>query len=392
LILGSDGNFYGTTSSGGAGSSGSLVKITLTGTETVVYSFNTGPEGQKPVGLIQSSDGKFYGTTSNGGTNNLGTVFEMTSAGVETVLHSFVGGATDGSLPAAALIQGSDGNFYGTTSSGGTNGYGAVFKITPPGVETLLYSFAGGTTDGSSPAAALIQGSDGNFYGTTQAGGTGNSGTVFKITPAGVETVLHFFAGGTTDGGFPTAALIQGGDGNFYGTTSGSGGGTVFKITPSGVETVFHTFAGAPTDGSTPSAALVLGSDGNFYGTTATGGTNNAGTVFKITPGGVETVLHSFAGGTADGSRPIAALIQGNDGNFYGTTINGGIGGDVNSSSSGNGTLFRITPAGVETMLYSFAGGTDGSNPNALIPGVDGIFHGTTINGGSSNLGTVYTF
>jgi uncharacterized repeat protein (TIGR03803 family) len=390
LIPGSDGNFYGTTSSGGAGSSGSLVKITLAGTETVVYSFNTGPEGQNPVGLIQGGDGNFYGTTSKGGTKNLGTVFEITSAGVETMLYSFAGG-TDGSSP-SALIQGSDGNFYGTTSNGGTNGYGTVFKITPAGIETVLYSFAGGTTDGGFPAAALIQGSDGNFYGTTQAGGTSNSGTVFKVTPAGVETVLHFFAGGTSDGGFPTAALIQGGDGNFYGTTSGSGGGTVFKITPSGVETVLHTFLGAPADGSTPTAALVLASDGNFYGTTAGGGRNNAGTVFKITPGGVETVLHSFTGGTADGSSPNTALLQGNDGNFYGTTIYGGIGGDINSSSSGNGTLFRITAAAVETILYSFAGGADGSNPNAMIPGADGIFYGTTHSGGSSDLGTVYTF
>jgi uncharacterized repeat protein (TIGR03803 family) len=137
---------------------------------------------------------------------------------------------------------------------------------------------------------------------------------------------------------------------------------------------------------------LVLASDGNFYGTTEGGGTSNTGTVFKITPGGVETVLHSFAGGTTDGSRPNTALIQGNDGNFYGTTTNGGIGGDVNSGSSGNGTLFRITSAGVQTMLYSFAGGTDGINPSALILGADGIFHGTSLDGGSSNLGTVYTF
>ena len=392
LILGSDGNFYGTTSSGGTGRSGSLVKITPAGTETVVYSFNTGPEGQGPVGLIQGGDGNFYGTTSGGGTSNLGTVFEITSTGAETVLHSFTGGATDGSLPAAALIQGSDGDFYGTTSTGGTNSFGTVFKITPTGVETVLYSFAGGTTDGSFPVAALIRGSDGNFYGTTQAGGTGNAGTVFKITPAGVETVLHSFAGGTTDGGFPATALIQGSDGNFYGTTSGSGSGTVFKITPSGVETVLHTFTGYPADGGTPGAALVLGSDGNFYGTTQTGGTNNTGTVFKMTPGGVTTVLHSFVGGTADGSRPYAALIQGNDGNFYGTTTNGGIGGDVNSGSSGNGTLFRVTPAGVETILYSFAGGTDGSNPSELILGSDGIFYGTTFTGGTTNLGTVYKF
>jgi uncharacterized repeat protein (TIGR03803 family) len=406
LILGSDGNFYGTTSNGGTGNSGSLFKIALTGTETVVYSFNTGPEGQHPVGLIQGADGNFYGTTSDGGTSNLGTVFEITSTGVETVLHSFVGGDTDGSLPAAALIQGSDGNFYGTTSRGGTSNLGTVFKITPGGTETVLYSFAGGTTDGWLPLTALIEGSDGNFYGTTTSGGTYSYGTMFKVTPAGVETVLHSFGDGVTPGSAPSA-LIQGGDGNFYGTTPYSFGGTVFKISPSGVETVLHTFAGAPTDGSTPNAGLVLGSDGNFYGTTSQGGTSGYGTVFKITPGGVETVLYSFAGGTADGSRPNTALIQGNDGNFYGTTASGGIGGDVyvdcsgsgrllNVVCAGNGTLFRITPAGAETMLFAFPfpAGTDGtkSNPGALILGVDGILYGTTLNGGSTNLGTVFKF
>ena len=400
LILGSDGNFYGTTSNGGTGNSGSLFKITPAGTETLVYSFNTGPEGQNPVGLIQGSDGNFYGTTTDGGTSNLGTVFEITPAGVETVLHSFVGGATDGSLPAATLIQGSDGNFYGTTANGGTSNFGTVFKITPAGVETVLHSFAVGTTDGWLPLTALTQGSDGNFYGTTTSGGTYNSGIIFKITPTGLETVLRSFGYSATSGGAPSA-LIQGGDGNFYGTTTYA----VFKISPSGVVTVLHTFAGAPADGSVPNAALVLGSDGNFYGTTSLGGTNNYGTVFKITPGGVETVLYSFAGGTADGSRPNTALIQGNDGNFYGTTASGGIGGDVivdcsgdnrelNTVCPGNGTVFRITPAGVETMLYAFPVGAGGnkSNPGALIPGIDGRLYGTTANGGSTGLGTVFTF
>jgi uncharacterized repeat protein (TIGR03803 family) len=265
----------------------------------------------------------------------------------ETNLHYF-GTGTDGANPAAALIQGTDGNFYGTTYGGGAGGTGTVFKITPVGVETALYSFTGKDGDGANPKAALIQGTDGNFYGTTYYGGTtgtgaSSAGTVFKITPAGVETVIYSFTGKNGDGANPAAGLIQDADGNFYGTTyfggstsvgvfgPGSGlysSGTVFKITATGVETVLHSFTGSTGDGSNPAAGLILGADGNFYGTTYYGGTPfqgpqdavilTAGTVFKITPAGVETVLISFNFG--DGENPSASLIQGSDGNFYGTT------------------------------------------------------------------------
>jgi uncharacterized repeat protein (TIGR03803 family) len=386
LVQGGDGNLYGTNSSGGASNSGNFIKITSTGTETVVYSFNSGSEGQSPVGLIQASSGDFYGTTSNGGTSGNGTVFKVTSGGVETALYSFAGGTTDGRYP-ASLIQGSDGNFYGTTALGGTSNEGTVFKITAAGAETVLYSFAGGT-DGSQPQAALIQGVDGNFYGTSLGGGVHGKGTLFKVTPSGIETLLYSFTGGT-DGGEPQAALIKGVDGNFYGTTSAggaSGQGTVFRLTPAGVETVLHSFAGGTTDGSGPYAALTQGVDGNFYGTTSAGGASGQGTVFRLTPTGVETVLYSFAGGfvgVADGGDPSTPLIQGSDGNFYGTS-GGGIG--------NNGTLFKVTPAGVETVLYYFTGGTAVNHPGALIQGVDGIFYGTTAYGGLSNLGTVFTF
>jgi uncharacterized repeat protein (TIGR03803 family) len=377
LIQGSDGNFYGTTYDGGTNGTGAVFKITPAGVETVLYPF-AGAPGINPTGLIQGSDGNFYGTTYQGGTANAGSIFMITPAGVETMLYSFAGG-TDGSNP-TALIQGSDGNFYGTTDGGATC-CGTVFKITPAGVETVLHSFAGGT-DGSNPTA-LIQGSDGNFYGTTNGGAT-SSGTVFKITPAGVETVLHSFAANGTDGVVPTA-LIHGSDGNFYGTTAGgpSGNGTVFKITPAGIETVLHSFAANGTDGVEPTV-LIQGSDGNFYGTTNRGGSSGNGIVFKITPAGVETVLHSFAGGaTAASARN--ALIEGSDGNFYGTTWQGG--------TANAGTIFMITPAGVETVLYSFAGGTtDGSDPTALIQGSDGNFYGTTFTGGAYGLGTLFKF
>jgi uncharacterized repeat protein (TIGR03803 family) len=387
-IQASDGNFYCTTVGGGLSGSGTLIQITSTGLESVVFSFNSASEGLHPSDLIQGDDGSLYGTTNQGGTHGAGSVFKITPDGVETVLYSFVGGATDGSNPSSALVRGSDGNFYGTTQNGGSisNG-GTVFRVTPSGVETTLYSFAGASSDANQPSVALIQGSDGNFYGTTATGGTSGNGTVFRVTPSGVETVLYSFTGGTNDASEPKAALIQGGDDNFYGTTVSGGTsvlGTVFKVTPAGVETVLHSFAGGSTDGRSPTAALIQGGDGNLYGTTDNGGASDQGTTFMITPAGIETMLYAFSGGTTDGSGGLPKLTQGSDGNLYGTSVGGG--------TSGNGTLFEITPTGVETVLYSFEGGNDGSNPGALLQGLDGIFYGTTANGGSTNAGTLFKF
>lgn len=342
-------------------------------TFSVLYAFIGSPnDGSNPdSALIQASDGNFYGTAPSGGLTGLGTVFQLTSGGAETVLYSFTG-HPDGREPFAALIQGSDGNFYGTTTSGGT-GDGTIFQITPAGVETVLHSFAGGS-DGSQPQAGLLQGSDGNFYGTTLYGGGNNAGTVFKLTSAGVETVLYSFGGGG-DGSLPYGSLTQGSDGNLYGTThsgGANGNGTVFKITLVGQETVLYSFANGG-DGSQPYGGLIQGIDGNFYGTTTAGGTNNIGTVFKITPLGVETVIYSF-GGSGDGDQPYAALLQASDGNFYGTTIAGGM--------DNLGTVFRITPTGAETVIHSFDG-SDGSLPFApLIQGSDGRLYGTASGGG----------
>jgi len=349
---------------------------------TLLYSFAGGSDGVNPLAvLIQGSDGNFYGTTISGGANNQGTVFKITPSGTETVLYSFAGGVSDGAQPYAGLIQGSDGNFYGTTNFGGTNNFGTVFKITPSGTETVLYSFAGGGSDGAHPYAGLIQGSDGNFYGTTANGGLGSQGTVFKITPSGTETVLHFFAGGNSDGATPTAGLVQGSDGNFYGTTVSGGPqnyGTVFKITPSGTETLLSGFT-APIR---PSGALIQGSDGNFYGA-AIGDGDGGGLVFRITPSGSYTALYVFEGGSSDGAYPMG-LIQGSDGNFYGTTNQGG--------ASTYGTVFKLTPSGTETVLHFFAGGnSDGVNPNAgLVQGSDGTLYGTTGEGGANGDGTVF--
>jgi uncharacterized repeat protein (TIGR03803 family) len=312
-------------------------------------------------------------------------VFKLTPAGVETLLHSF-GAGTDGTLPKSNLIQASDGNFYGTTYSGGTVGAGTIFKITPAGIETVLYSFGSGT-DGANPQASLIQASDGNFYGTTSGGGANNFGTVFKVTPAGVESVLYSFRAGT-DGATPQASLIQASDGNFYGTTYSSGNnvgsgvslGTVFKVTPAGVETILHSFGGEP-DGAGPVASLIQTSDGNFYGTTTAGGSHGQGTVFKITPLGVETLLHSF-GLPTDGAIPQAGLIKASDGNFYGTTSSYGLG-----MGAISGTAFKITPAGDESILHSFGASADGSTPRAgLIQASDGNFYGTTAFGGGPTI------
>jgi len=373
-------------------------------TESVLYSFgNPSSDGQTPqAGLIEGSEGILYGTTWYGGTNNEGTVFKVTPSGIETVLYSFGTSGSDGTGPWAGLIHARDGNFYGTTNAGGANGNGTVFKITPAGVESVLYSFEANTIyDGNNFNAALVEGNDGNFYGTrNDGGGYYDGGIVFKITPDGVETALHAFVG-APDGAYPQAALIQANDGNFYGTTPFGGipydyAGVVFNITPAGVETVLYSFYGCPDfqdcgvmgseDGAFPKAALLQGRNGNFYGTTSSGGANFEGAVFQVSPAGVETVLYSFGtNGSTDGADPVAALIEGSDGNFYGTTSAGG----VNNS----GTVFKITPAGVETVLYSFGtgGSTDGAKPcAAMIQASDGNFFGTTTTGGAYGAGTIF--
>jgi uncharacterized repeat protein (TIGR03803 family) len=366
------------------------VTLTVTGqVESVLHSFGSGNDGQTPEdGLIQATDGNFYGTTSYGGVYSDGTVFKITPAGVETLLYSFGSSASDGAHPWGALIQGTDGNFYGTTVSGGTHSNaGTVFKITPAGSETVLWSFGGGT-DGTHPYAGLLQGVDGNFYGTTLTGGANTVGTVFKITPAGVETVLWSFGSGT-DGTNPEAGLILASDGNFYGTTQNGGvnsAGTVFKITPAGAETVLYSFASSG-DGTNPYAALVQGADGNFYGTTQNGGADSVGTVYTVTPAGAETLLYSFGGVAGDGSNPYDSLIQAADGNFYGTTNLGG--------ANNVGVIFKITPGGVETVVYSFGsnGAYDGGYPyGGLIQGTDGNFYATTSAGGQSSFGSVFKF
>ncbi len=347
LIFGADGNLYGTSNSGGIDNGGTIFRMTPAGTETVIYSFPFGVYTSS--GLIIGHDGNFYGETTSGGPYATGSVFIVTPAGQVTDLYDFGSSqSADANFPANGLVQDSDGNFWGTSTADGgapptpknscSGSCGTVFRITPQGVESVVHYFGTGT-DGVLPLGGLVQDSVGNFYGTTHDGGTANLGTVFQITPAGVETVIYSFSGGS-DGGNPATALVLGNDGNFYGTTPL----TVFRITPFGVLTTIYTFDPKIGDGAFPLGPLIVGNDGNFYGTTDIAGADTWGTVFKVTPGGVETVLYSFAGGTTDGAEPGKSLVQDSAGNLYGTTYIGGLPCQRPGDSRGCGTAFKLIP------------------------------------------------
>jgi uncharacterized repeat protein (TIGR03803 family) len=364
---------------------------------TLVY-FNGADGSYATASLVQGPDGAFYGTTTSGGTNGAGNVFRMTAQGELTTLYSFCSqpNCADGVSPWAGLTLGTDGNFYGTTWGGGTvrctHGCGTVFKITPGGALTTLHTFVG--TDGQYPYAGLAEGLDGNFYGATEINGAHGWGTIFKITPDGKLTTLYSFCSqpNCADGASPWGALALGPGGDFYGTTvSGGrepGDGTVFRVTPEGVLTTLHKFCVLTNcaDGAYPRVGLVLGPDGNFYGTTASGGANQYyGTVFKIDRAGELTTLYSFCSqpDCRDGNVPYAALALGTDGNFYGTTYEGG--------DYGWGTVFNVTPGGTLTTLHSFDH-SDGNYPDGgLFQGTNGIFYGATSQGAPSNNGTIYS-
>jgi uncharacterized repeat protein (TIGR03803 family) len=363
LIQATNGDYFGTTFYGGEYSGGTVFKVTSSGALTTIYDFcseSDCSDGKELLGgLVEATNGALYGTTIYGGVNtctiygqstSCGTIFKITLGGKLTTLDSFDG--TNGALPYSAMIQAGDGDLYGTTGSGGAYNYGTVFKMTLAGQLTTLYSFCAvsGCPDGNSPQA-LLQGSDGNFYGTTLGGGANRAGTVFKITPAGTLTTLYSFCSqsGCSDGYGSYSGLVQGSNGNFYGTTSaggigtvpscdesgGSGYGTIFEITPSGVLTTLHSFKNS--DGSTPDSGVVQATDGNFYGTTACGGADGAGTIFQMTAEGVVTTLYSFAGPAALGAGVQGGLLQATNGTFYGTTPTGGADGDGTVFSLSNG-------------------------------------------------------
>ncbi len=355
-----------------------------------------GANGEYPayMSLIQGSNGNLYGTSFGGGTYDDGTIFEITTAGVLTTLYTFCSktDCADGAGPYAGLVQDNSGNLYGTTVGGGSHFNGTVFKLSSSNKLTTLHSFKGGTTEGAYPFSGLIL-YNGDYYGTTQAGGANGAGTVFKITTGGTLTTLYSFCSQSecADGDVPYAGLVQL-DGNFYGTTLGGGAigvGTVFEITPAGALTTLYSFTyndeGEFVNGGEPYGGLVV-ADGVLYGTTSNFGANNeGGTVFQITPAGTLTTLYSFCAKTncTDGNYPTAALILGTSGNLYGTTEEGG--------TDGYGTVFEITTAGKLTTLHDFDI-TKGAYPNGgLLQDSSGTFYGTTGNGGSYLDGTVYS-
>jgi uncharacterized repeat protein (TIGR03803 family) len=363
LVQAANGDFYGTASYGGANNSGTVFKITTDGPLTL-YSFcaQSGcADGAAPsAALIQASDGDFYGTTTQGGADGLGTVFKITPGGTLTTLHSFCSpylpDCADGGNPSGGLVQAADGYLYGAARSQGAYRHGTIFKISPSGTLTTLYAFCSqpNCADGAGPVAGLLRGGDGDFYGTTGAGGApSDAGTVFKISPSGTLTTLYTFCVEgfpCSDGQDPHAGLVQAANGDFYGTTFEGGahsGGAVFKITSHGALSTVYSFCSLNScmDGANPEAGLIQGVNGNFYGTAGNSGVNGGGAVFELTPAGDLTTLYSFCAksGCADGRFPHAGLIQAANGDFYGTTMHGGA--SDTTCAQGCGTVFSLSVA-----------------------------------------------
>jgi uncharacterized repeat protein (TIGR03803 family) len=358
-------------------------------TFTVLWPFAGDPAPANPyAGLFQDTAGNLYGTTLGGGTSGAGTVFKVTKSGKDTVLYNFCAyNCTVGYNPYAGLIQDTAGNLYGTTYYGGTTSNdGAVFKVSKSGQETVLYSFAGGTTDGCNPEGGLLRDTAGNFYGTTYGCGANGYGTVFKLSPGKTWTVtiLHSFA--YSDGANPyLTSLLTDAKGNLYGITSKGGGGygTVYKLSIKSKKfTLLYSFTGGTADGCYSSGTPLMDAKGNLYGTAEACGSSNLGIVWKLSKKGKETVLHNFAGGTSDGANPYAGVIMDTAGNLYGTTSAGG--------ASNLGTVYELKSKRTLTVLHSFAS-SDGANPYAgVIRDKKGDFYGTTETGGSGGYGTVW--
>ncbi len=357
-------------------------------TFTVLDNFLTGGPGPEWPGgpLPQGRDGNLYGYSYRGGANDTGSIWKTDSSGTVSVVYNFAAGT--GNDCQNGMTLGTDGNFYGTAYTN-CAGAGYVFKLTSSGTLTVLHTFTG-TPDGFGPGI-LTQYSDGNFYGVTSTGGANNVGSMFKITPAGTLTTIYSFSPSNP---YPTYGLTVGNDGNFYGTTGspgsmGGNSGSVFKITPSGVLTLLHTFTSDP-DGSSPESGVILGRDGNFYGTTEFGGTFDGlfgyGTIFKMTPSGTVTILHSFSG-TEYAAHPTAPLIQATDGNFYGV-----ISGCAEFGCGGPNDVFKMTPSGTVTVIEQLTGTANGSYPYwPLVQGTSGVLYGVAQQGGTTNGGTLFT-
>jgi uncharacterized repeat protein (TIGR03803 family) len=356
--------------------------------EQVLFSFSGPPgDGLFPnVGLIQDSAGNFYGTSSEGGVDcppvGCGTVFKLSPTGTETILYTFPGGSSGGGPN--GLLMDPSGNLYGTTQGGGNNlsPGGVIFKITASGTESTIYSFQPADGDGSAPTSTLIRDSSGNLYGTTTNGGSHNAGVVFKFNASGYS-ILYQFTGGA-DGAHPyRSRLVMDSAGNLYGLTNSGGAygyGTVFKLTSAGQESVLYSFTGG-NDGANPLGDLLLDSAGNFYAVTTLGGANGNGVVFKVSSSGQESVLYTFGPGLQ--GDPQSGVLMDSAGNLYGTTTFGG--------ANNRGSVFELTSSGQYNVLYSFSGSADGGRPwGGLFEDTQGNLYGTTIDGGASQAGNVF--
>lgn len=368
LVQGKNGNFYGTTMGSGTNVLGTVFMVTSGGVYTNLVVFNGTSNGAAPAGpLFLSSDGDFYGTTFTGGTNSnpnyCGTIFSMTSAGALTTLASFSG--ANGAYPVGGVVLATNGIYYGTTSSGGAYGFGTVFAWSSANGLTTVVSF-NGTNNGSSPLAGLVTNQDGNLYGTTSLGGSNGLGTVFQLVPStgALNTLVNF---GQTNGAYPNGLVAVGT--NLFGTTFYGGAsdfGTIYSVTPAGTLTVLESFDIG--NGSNPNGPLLYAADGFLYGTTVQGGSNGMGLVFRVStngvvgtnaviPGGatngttnISTLTSVFAfNGATGGAYPEAGLFQGKDYNLYGTTAGGGAGGYGNVFELANfPPVILVQPASVK--------------------------------------------
>ncbi|MGO4883215.1 MAG: choice-of-anchor tandem repeat GloVer-containing protein [Bryobacteraceae bacterium] len=393
---------------GGNGAFVATIAQIASNTLTTLYSFSGGSDGANPNSspVALGSGGVLYGTTTGGGTAGLGTVFSLTppaaagGAWTEAVLYSFQGAPSDGGNPDSGVAIGENGVLYGTTHYGGPENYGTVFSLTPPAspggawTKATVYNFQGGANDGSFPYASVVIAKNGALYGTTQAGGPSNAGTVFSLKPpaspggAWTEAVLHSFTGGA-DGANPFAGVTRDSAGNLYGATYNGGAanaGVVYKVDKAGAETVLYSFAGE-ADGGNPFGGVIFDSAGNLYGTTSFGGTAaGGGVVYKLDAAGQETVLYSFCAlaGCADGATPQAGVIRDSKGNLYGTTWAGG--------ATGYGVVYELSTAGAETLLYNFTGGADGGSSLApVIRDSTGKLYGATEDNTFGGAGTVFS-
>jgi uncharacterized repeat protein (TIGR03803 family) len=389
LLQGMDGALYGTANVGGSSNYGTVFRLNTNGTGfTVLTNFDNATMGGNPqAGLIQGTDGALYGTASSGGSGGYGTVFRLNLDGTGFTVFTSFDNITAGGYPQAALIEGTDGALYGTTSSGGSTGYGTVFRLATNGTSFAVLTNFDYTTMGGFPAAGLMQGADGVLYGTTFYGGSNYAGTAFRLNPDGSGfNVLQSFD--YTAGGYPSARMLQGADGALYGTAylGGSGGyGTVFRMETNGTGFMILTNFDDYTTGGLLAAELIQGMDGRLYGTARTGGGGD-GTVFRLNLDGTGfAVLRILSNGpdlSEGGGYPDGKLVQGAGGALYGTTVQGG---------SGSGTVFKLNPDGTGfSVLTNFDSFTTGFGVSGLLLGTDGALYGAAPYGGSSYSGTVF--